>query len=140
MYMNVRISCFSYVYTNCWRLSDLLNHRRFISGFISGFGFGSCRVAGHTHLLVGVGVGFFRTFLLVSDRPDQTQLLKHGGLCCGTGLWSECGLVLEELSAVLNTHVLTRTASGSGRFFSRKKQEPLYSASDWLTLMSILKL
>lgn len=53
---------------------------------------GSGRVAGHTHLLVGVGVGFFRTFLLVPDRPDQTQLLKHGVLCCGTGTRTVVGL------------------------------------------------
>lgn len=41
-------------------------------------------VAGHTYLRVGLGVGLFRTLILIPDRPDETQLLKHGGLCVGT--------------------------------------------------------
>lgn len=52
--------------------------------------------ASRTHLMLGLGVGFFRTLVLVPDRSDQTQLLQHGGLS---------GPALEQLRRVLDRSV-----------------------------------
>ena len=113
MYMNVWIRCFSYSNTNCWRLSDLLDHRSFINGF------GSCR---RTHSPPGRSrcrvlpdfpprPGSFR-----SDPAAQTwwTVLWYRHTDCGRTAdwsWTRC---LPFSFAQTHTRVLTQTGSERG--------------------------